>query len=141
MTCDRGCLYFWGQELQLLRTRACITLQWEWGTAFNMFNCKAATSHCQNVCFFRLCFFFFIFCVCMCISLPWLTQTPERLVFALARKSLLNSLKTEKNREFECHWKKSDEQVQLSSERAAVGGGQTLGVVIVWGVVETKRKI
>lgn len=62
----------------------------------------------------------------MCISLPWLKQTPERLVFALARKPVLNSLKTEKNREFERHWKKSDEQVQLSSERVAVVGDKHL---------------
>lgn len=83
--------------------------------------------------------FLSIFSVCMCISLPWLKQTPERLVFALARKPLLNSLKTEKSREFECHWKKSDWTGPAILWKSGSGGGQTLVVVIIWGVVETKR--
>lgn len=78
LTCDRGCLYFWGQELQLLGTRACITLQWEWGTAFNMFNCKAAASHCRNVCFFRLCFFFFFHFLCLHVHISPLADTNPR---------------------------------------------------------------
>lgn len=103
LTCDRGCLYFWGQELQLLGTRACITLQWEWGTAFNMFNCKAAASHCRNVCFFRLCFFFFSFFVSACaylslgwhkpqkdLSLPWL-ENPFSIVLRRKRIENLNA--------------------------------------------------
>lgn len=67
LTCDGGCLYFWGQEQQLLRTVACFTVQGDGGTAFNM-TCKVQRPIVEMFVVSGFAFFVLV-SICACFSI------------------------------------------------------------------------
>lgn len=89
LTCDRGSLYFWGQEQQLLRTVACFTVQGNGGAAFNM-TCKV--QHLIVEMFVVSGFAFFVLVsICACFSIGWNRPQKDLPLSCLARKPLLRT--------------------------------------------------